>query len=60
MTKKEQKQLDKLNNEFTTLHNELLALKHYDIALKLSKVYYEAQTLNHSSGINFMKNLYKL
>ena len=60
MTSTEKKQIEKLNNEFTELHNQLLELKKYKIASKLSKVFYETQNLNYTSGINFVKNLYKL
>ena len=60
MTIKERKQIDKLNGKFTSLHKRLLELKEYKIASEFSTVYYESQSLNYTSGINFIKNLYKL
>jgi len=60
MTSTEKKQIENLNDKFTKLHSQLLELKQYDIAKGLSTVFYETQSLNYTSGINFVKNLYKL
>ncbi len=50
----------KLNSHFKVLHNELLAKNEYVLADELSSIYYETQTLYYVSGMDFIKNLYKL
>jgi len=51
------KEIEKLNSDFTKLHNALLELRHYDIASELSKVFYETSYANYNAGIKFMRKI---
>ena len=44
--------------EFTKIHAELLELKQYDIAIRISKVFYDYGGERHSDGMNFIADLH--
>ena len=52
--------IEKLDSQFKALHKELLLKKEYLLASKLSEVYYQVQSVNYISGMDYIKNLYKL
>jgi len=60
MTPEQKTNIEKLNSQFKALHSELLSKKEYSIAYKLSEVYYQVQSVNYISGMDYIKNLYKL
>lgn len=60
MTLEQKNKLDNLNLSFDEIHKELIDKKEYNLASKLSKVYYEAQSINYVAGVDFIKNIYKL
>ena len=50
-------ELNELNESFTELHNELIKLKLYDLAMDFSKVYYKTKSESYAAGIDFMKEI---
>jgi len=56
---KARKEINELNEQFRKLHRELLENKMFDVADKLSSVYYKVQGLNYVDGIDFITELNK-
>ena len=56
---KARKEINELNEQFRKLHRELLENKMFDVADKLSSVYYKVQGLNYRDGIDFITELNK-
>ena len=56
---KARKEINELNEQFRKLHRELLENKMFDVADKLSSVYYKVQGLNYGDGIDFITELNK-
>ena len=54
-----QKAIKKLNEKFNSLHNQLLCKGEYDLAFKLSEVYWRVQAHTFKEGIDFMKKINK-
>ena len=52
------KEIKKLNKTFNLLHDELLSKGEYDLARKLSDVYWGTQIANFKDGINKAKEIY--
>ena len=44
--------------EFTKIHAELLELKQYDIAIRISKVFYDYGGEKYIDGMNFIADLH--
>jgi len=59
MTKENRKEINDLNEQYRKLHLELLENKMFDIANKLSSIYYKVQGLNYKDGMDFINELYK-
>jgi len=56
---KARKEINELNEQYKKLHRELLENKMFDIANKLSSIYYKVQGLNYSDGMEFITELNK-
>ena len=53
-----QKTIKTLNEEFNSLHIQLLCKGESDLADKLSEVYWRVQAANYKEGVEFMKKLH--
>lgn len=53
-----QKAIKKLNDEFNSLHTQLIQKGEYDFANSISEVYWRVQAANYKEGVEFMKKLH--
>ena len=53
-----QKEIKILNEKFNSLHHQLVCKGEYDLAFKLSDVYWQVQAANFKEGIEFMEKLH--
>ena len=54
-----QKTIETLNDEFNSLHHQLVCKGEYDLAGNISRVYWRVQASTFREGIEFMKKLHK-
>lgn len=55
-----EKQIKELETIYNSIHDELLNKKQFELARKLSSIFYNYGYQNRLEGMEFIKNLYEL